>query len=141
MGEPNPNMRHGIVHDQGGRRRETVILSLSVHEGSSLGSITDISWTSTDSWTLFAQGLGSRSWILVALIDKGRNFQLSVENTLNVRDIPLFLTGLTITCISSLLALLSNPIWELSVLRFLFVIYGFELLVRVWSVSTVLVKV
>ena len=28
MRTPKPNMGHGIVHDQGARRRETVILSL-----------------------------------------------------------------------------------------------------------------
>ena len=49
--------------------------------------------------------------------------------TLSVTVIPLIITRLTITRISSLAALLSNPIWELCTLRFLLVVYGSELLV------------
>ena len=56
---------------------------------------------------------------------------------LSDKVIPHFLMSFMITHISSLVTLLNNPIWELCSLMF----YGFELLVRVWSVSIVLVLV
>ena len=49
--------------------RKSKGFQVSVLEGFPLGSITVISWSSMDSWVLFTQGLGSRSWIVVVLMD------------------------------------------------------------------------
>ena len=56
----------------------------------------------------------------------------------SVTTIPSFIPRLTITLVSVSVALFNHLIRVLSSLRILIVVYGFELLVRVWLVSLLL---